>query len=514
MSGRERGNGAGGAARDGTAAAAATPAEVTRHDAIVIGGGPGGYATAFRAAARGLDVALVEQEEVGGVCLHRGCIPSKAVLHVAGVLEEANRAEVLGLRLRSDGVDGDGLDAFRAGVIRRLHKGLDHLAGVRTTRYRGRGRVLAPDADPAATSGPGAHHLVEVTDAEGGALHLDAPHVVVATGSRPRHLDALPVDGEIVQTSDEALWFTTPPERAVIVGAGAIGVEFASMWAPMGTHVRLVEALDRILPLEDADSSAALADAYRGRGIDVHTSALVRGAMVEGGVAELDVEVDGDARVLTADRVLVAVGRDPNTGGLGLEELGVLDARGYVVTDAWGATEVDGLWAVGDVRPTLALAHAAFAEGLTVGDRLAGVGGATAVDHTHTPRVTYSHPEVASVGLTEAQAVERFGRAQVVATTTSLKGNAKAIIAGSDGQVKVVHLAGQAPVGAPGDAGPVLGVHVVGPQATELIAAATLATTWEAVPEELAGIAHVHPSLSEAIGEAYLAAAGLPLHGT
>ncbi len=475
-----------------------------RHDAVVIGGGPGGYATAFRAAARGLDVALVEEAELGGVCLHRGCIPSKAILHVAGVLEEANRAEVLGLRVRAEGIDGEGLDAFRSGVIRRLHKGLDHLADARTTRYRGRGRLLAVGDD---------HLDVEVTGAEGVTTHLSAPHVVVATGSRPRTLDALPVDGEVVQTSDEALWFTTPPERAVIVGGGAIGVEFASMWAPMGTEVTVVEALDRLLPLEDPDSSAALTDAYRRRGIEVLTSAVVGGVRVTGDRAELDVEVDGGARTLTADRVLVAVGRDPTTAGLGLEELGVLDGRGAVVTDAFGATAVKGLWAVGDVRPTLALAHAAFAEGLVVGDRIAGVEDVGAVDHTHTPRVTYSHPEVASVGLTEGQAVERFGRDRVVATTTSLQGNAKAIIAGSDGSVKVVHLSGQAPVGAPGDGGPVLGVHVVGPQATELIAAATLVTTWDAVPAELASIAHVHPSLSEAIGEAYLAAAGLPLHG-
>ena len=481
-----------------------TPDAIT-HDAVVIGGGPGGYATAFRAAARGLDVALVEEAEVGGVCLHRGCIPSKAVLHVAGVLEEANRAEVLGLRLRSEGVDGEGLDAFRAGVIRRLHKGLDHLADARTTRYHGRGRVRP--------AGDGDHLVVEVTDAGGATSHLAAPHVVIATGSRPRTLDALPVDGTVVQTSDEALWFTTPPERAVIVGAGAIGVEFASMWAPMGTRVTLVEALDRVLPLEDADSSAVLTDAYRRRGIEVLTSAVVRGVSVDAGVAEVDVEVDGQRRTLTADRVLVAVGRSPNSAEVGLAELGVLDERGHVVTDPWGATEVAGLWAVGDVRPTLALAHAAFAEGLVVGDRIAAVEGVAPVDHTHTPRVTYSHPEVASVGLTEAQAVERFGRDRVVATTTSLTGNAKAIIAGSGGSVKVLHLSGEVPVGAPGDGGPVLGVHVVGPQATELIAAATLATTWDAVPAELAAIPHVHPSLSEAIGEAYLAAAGLPLHG-
>jgi len=473
-----------------------------RHDVVVIGGGPGGYATAFRASLRGLDVALVERDRVGGTCLHRGCIPSKAILHVAGVLDEVARAEVLGLRLTHDGLDGDALGAFRDGVITRLHKGLEHLVAARTTRYDGHGRLEVEDGT----------RTVTVMAGDGTVRQLVADHVVLATGSVPRPLAELPVDHEVVQTSDDALWFTTPPQRAVIVGGGAVGVEFASMWAPMGTEVTIVEALDRLLPLEDSDSSAALEAAFRRRGVQVVSDGRVGGVTVTGGRAVLDVEVAGATRRLEADRVLVAVGRAPCTDDLGARELGLLDDRGYVVTDAVGATSMHHVWAVGDVRPTLALAHAAFAEGMVVADRIAGIA-TPAVDHTYTPRVTYSHPEVASVGLTEAAAVERFGREEVVATTTSLRGNAKAIIAGSDGQVKVVHRAGAPPVGAPGDGGAVLGVHVVGPQATELIAAATLATTWDAVPVELAAITHAHPSLAEAIGEAYLAAAGLPLHG-
>jgi dihydrolipoamide dehydrogenase len=488
-----------------TAGSAAGPAaEPRRHDVVVVGGGPGGYATAFRAALRGLDVALIEQDLIGGTCLHRGCIPSKAILHVAGVLAEVQRAEVLGLTVSGAGIDGEALGVFRDGVVTKLHKGLEHLASTRTTRYQGRGRLRDRVAG---------HLEVEVTAADGGSTVLSAPHVVLATGSRPKLVPALPVDGEVVQTSDEALWFTSAPEQAVIVGAGAIGVEFASMWAPMGSHVTLVEALDRVLPLEDADSSAALTAAYRRRGIEVLTSTQVRGVAVEDRIATVDVEVDGEPRLLTADRVLVAIGRTPNTAGTGAEELGVLDERGYVVTDAFGATEVDGLWAVGDVRPTLALAHAAFAEGAVVADRIAGHPDVRPLDHVHTPRVTYSHPEVASVGLTEAEARQRYGDDAVTTTTSTLRGNAKAIIAGSDGMVKLVHLAGAAPVGAPGDGGAVLGVHIVGPQATELITAATLATSWEAVPVELAAITHAHPSLSEAVGEAYLAAVGLPLHG-
>jgi dihydrolipoamide dehydrogenase len=474
------------------------------HDIVVLGGGPGGYATAFRAAARGLDVALVEAEEVGGTCLHRGCIPSKAILYVAEVLEEVHRSEVMGLRLSFDGIDGENLAAYRREVITALHKGLDFLVSKRTTRHRGRGRLVTGDDGRVA---------VEVAG-EDGPTPVEGRHVVLATGSSPRWLPGVDVDGEVVQTSDEALWFTAPPERAVVIGAGAIGMEFASMWAPMGTQVTVVEALDRVLPLEDADCSAAVTRAYQRRGIDVLTSARVTSVRRDGGLARVEVEVDGEARSIEADRVLVAIGRGPNTADVGAAELGVLDDRGFAATDAWGATDVEGLWAVGDVRPTLALAHAAFAEGFAVADRIAEVEHAQPVDHTHTPRVTYCHPEVASVGLTEAEAREQHGDDAVAVTTSSLKHNAKGILAGSDGFIKVVHARGTAPAGAVGDGGPVLGVHVVGPHATDLIAEATLATSWEAIPTELAAITHAHPTLYEAMGEAFQSAAGLPFHGS
>jgi dihydrolipoamide dehydrogenase len=475
------------------------------HDVVVLGGGPGGYAAAFRAVARGLDVALIEADKVGGTCLHRGCVPSKAILHVAEVLEEVHRGEVLGLKLRYDGLDGDGLDAFRAGVVTSLHKGLDFLATKRTTRHEGWGRLVRTEAGKVA---------VDVTGDDGATTRVEGRHVVLATGSVPRSLPGVEIDGEVVQTSDQALWFTEPPQRAVVIGAGAIGMEFASMWAPMGTEVTVVEALDRVLPLEDADCSAAVEKAYRRRGIDVLTSARVQAVDRDGDLARVVVEVDGDTRTLEADRVLVAIGRGPNTADAGADALGILDERGFVVTDEWGATSVDGLWAVGDVLPTLALAHAAFAEGFAVADRIAEVPHTRPVDHAHTPRVTYCHPEVASVGLTEAQARERLGADAVATTTSSLRHNAKGILAGSDGFVKVVHAKGEPPVGAPGDGGPVLGVHIVGPHATDLIAEATLATAWEAMPTELAAITHAHPTLYEAMGEAFQSAAGLPFHGS
>jgi dihydrolipoamide dehydrogenase len=484
----------------------AASSDAPQHDVVIVGGGPGGYAVAFRAAARGLDVAMVEEAEVGGTCLHRGCIPSKSILHVAEVLEEVHRADTLGLKLIFDGLDGESLAAFRTGVISQLHKGLEFLVTKRTTLHRGRGRIVRGDNGALA---------VEVAPTNGGeAIRVRGRHVVLATGSYPRTIPGIDIDGEVVQTSDQGLWFTQAPDHAVVVGAGAIGMEFASMWRPFGSRVTVVEALDRVLPLEDADSSKALAKAYRRRGIEVLTSTQLQTIAVTDGRARVTVAgPDGDVRDLDVDRVLIAIGRGPNTADTGAQELGVLDERGFAVTDAYGATAVEGLWAVGDVRPTLALAHAAFAEGFVVADRIAGLDDVVPVDHVHTPRVTYCHPEVASVGLTEAQARERDGDEAVSVTTYSMKANAKGIIAGSDGHVKVVHASSGSPVGAPGDGGAVLGVHLVGPHATDLIGEATLATAWGAVPAELAAITHAHPSLYEAMGEAFQAAAGLPFHG-
>lgn len=286
------------------------------------------------------------------------------------------------------------------------------------------------------------------------------------------------------------------------------------MWAPMGTDVTVIEALDRALPLEDPDSSKAIERAFRKRGIEVMTSANVTSVTRDGDIGRVSVDVGDESRDLEADVVLVAVGRGPNTADIGVDDLGVLDDRGFVMTDAFGATDVDGLWAVGDLRPTLALAHAAFAEGFVVADRIAGVQRVMPVDHVQTPRVTYCHPEVASVGLTEPEARERLGDDAVSTTTYSLKANAKGIIAGSNGFVKVVtRTAPETAAGDDEDTGEVLGVHIVGPHATDLIAEATLATHWEALPVELAAITHAHPTLYEALGEAFQAAAGLPFHG-
>jgi dihydrolipoamide dehydrogenase len=280
-------------------------------------------------------------------------------------------------------------------------------------------------------------------------------------------------------------------------------MEFASMWRPMGTEVTVVEALDRALPLEDADSSRAIQRAFTKAGIEVLTGARVASVkLADYDEAHVALEMGGQTRTITSDVVLVAVGRGPNTAETGAQELGILDDRGFVKADAYGRTEVDGVWAVGDVLPTLALAHAAFAEGFVVADVIAGED-TVPVDYAQVPRVTYCHPEVASVGLTEQQAVEQLGADRVATTTYDLRANAKGIIAGQGGHVKLVHEQG----------GETLGVHIVGPHATDLIAEATLATSWGALPSEMAAITHAHPTLYEAIGEAFLAAAGTPFHG-
>ena len=473
----------------------------TVHDIVVIGGGPGGYGVAFRAAARDLDVAMVEADRMGGTCLNRGCIPSKSILHVAGVLEDVRRAGDFGLDVTFNGLDGEALDAFREQVMGQLRTGLTALAEQRTTYVEGYGRL---------TRAQGEVKEVEVELADGGTQTLRGRHVVLATGSVPRVPGGWEVDGEVVQTSDQALWFTTAPAKAVIIGAGAIGMEFASMWEPMGTQVTVVEALDRVLPLEDPDSSKAVARAFKKRGIDVRTGTKVVGVNRDGDTGRVVVEQDGQVDELTADVVLVAIGRGPNTADTGAEEAGVLDDRGFADTDDLGRTKLPGVWAVGDVRPTLALAHAAFAEGFAVADAIAGLD-PRPVDHVQTPRVTYCHPEVASVGLTEQEARDAHG--EVVTTKYSLKANAKGIIHDSAGFVKVVAARVDESPAHPDGIGATLGVHVVGPMATDIIGEAALATSWEALPSEVAAITHAHPSLYEAMGEAFMAVAGVPFHG-
>jgi dihydrolipoamide dehydrogenase len=449
-------------------------------DIVILGGGPGGYATALRAAARGMSVKMVaELKEVGGTCLHLGCVPSKALLHAASVQAEYQRLTHQEGTSAAVGLTPDHLMRLRDSVVGRLHGGLTDLLrsrGIEVVDARGR------------VSGPG---TVEAA----GEL-VEGRAVVVATGSVPRHLPNLDVDGEVVVTSDHALTLHRIPEAPVVVGGGAIGVEFASMWSDLGASVTVLEVMDRLLPLEDESSSAFLQRSFKRRGIDVKVSSTVERLERRGDRAVLHLH---DGTTVESDLVLVAVGRVPNTGGSGADEMGLVDARGFVEVTPDGRTRVPGVWAVGDVVPTLALAHAAFAEGFVVADAVAGHP-SPPVDYEMVPRVTYCHPEVASVGLTEAQARQRYSDVAVV--TTSMAGNARVVIEDGAGQLKLVTRAD----------GELVGVHIVGPMATELIAEATLATTWGALVEEAAAVVHAHPTVSESFREAALSAAGLPFH--
>jgi len=456
-------------------------------DIVVLGGGPGGYAVALRAVTRGQTVTIVEADKVGGTCLHWGCIPSKAMLYVGEVLDTVARGERFGLDLAVNGVSVEGIGAFRQMVVGNLHKGLAGLLRSRNVEVVEGSGTVADD---------GRTVLVGDQRVSGNAL-------VVATGSRVRSLPGIDVDGSVVITSDEATRLPRIPRRALVIGSGAVGLEFASLWRSLGAEeVTVVEVLDRIAPLEDPDLSKQLARNYRKRGITTLAPARVESIKVEGATARVEI-VEGEAtRELNVDTVLVAVGRAPRTDGVGLAELGIVGERGYATVDEWCRTPADGVFAVGDVLapPSLALAHAAFAEGFLVADVIAGVGEPQPIDYAAVPRVTYTSPEVASVGLTEPQA--RDAGHDVVASQYALRGNAKGIIHDSDGFVKVV---------AARD-GEVLGVHVVGPHATDLIAEAQLITAWGALPSEVAQLVHPHPTLAEAIGEAHLAAAGTPFH--
>jgi dihydrolipoamide dehydrogenase len=463
----------------------------TETDVIVIGGGTGGYSTALRAAALGLKVVLAERDKVGGTCLHRGCVPSKAMLHAAELIDGVAEArERWGVEARVDSVDWPALVATRDDIVSRNHRGVEghlnhagievlpgsaELTGPRTVRVEGHGEVRARRG------------------------------VVLATGSRPRTLPGLVPDGRRVVTSDDALFAPGLPESVLVLGGGAIGVEYASFHRSMGAAVVLVEAADRLVPLEDADVSRHLTRGLKKRGIDVQTGArLLETAVVEDGIRATVRTARGETRAVEAQRLLVAVGRAPVTDGLGLRSAGLAtDERGHVAPVDWSRLEtaVPGIHVVGDLLPppSLGLAHASFAEGLLVAESLAGLA-TRPVDYAAVPRVTYSSPQTAAVGLSEAEA--RAGGLDVRVNTMPLTAVAKGMVHGQGGMVKVV---------AERD-GRVVGVHLVGPHVSEMIAESQLIVGWDAEPADVAAHVHPHPTLSEAVGEAFLTLAGRGLH--
>jgi len=452
-----------------------------RFDLVVLGAGSGGYACALRAAQLGLTVALVEKGKLGGTCLHTGCIPTKALLHAAEVADSARDSERFGVSVSFEGIDMGGVNKYKDGVVARLYAGLTGLVkGRGITVVEGEGRLVGP-------------RTVEVNGEEyvGGAL-------VLASGSYPRSLPGLEVDGHRVLTSEHALGLDHVPGSVVVLGGGVIGCEFASVWRSFGADVTIVEALPRLVAAEDPDVSTALQRAFRKRGIDVMVDTPFES--VEPTDEGVRVTVRGGGTV-EAELLLVAVGRGPATDGLGYETQGVATDGGFVLTDEHLRTNVEGVYAVGDIVPGLQLAHRGFAQGIFVAEHVAGLE-PVPVDESTIPRVTYCDPEVASVGLDEATARSTYGENGVETLTYDLAGNGKSQILRTQGFVKLVRAKD----------GPVVGVHIVGARAGELIGEAQLIVGWDAFPEDVAPLLHAHPTQNEAVGEAHLALAGKALH--
>jgi dihydrolipoamide dehydrogenase len=449
-------------------------------DLVILGGGSGGYACALRAAELDLSVIMIEQEKVGGTCLHRGCIPTKALLHAAEVADSARDGEKVGVRSSVEGIDMAGVNGYKDAVVDRLYKGLTGLVKSRNiTVVQGSGRLTS------ATT-------VEVD----GTAYTASKALVLATGSYSRSLPGLDIDGTRIITSDHALSLDHVPSSAVVLGGGVIGVEFASVWRSFGAEVTIVEALPHLVPTEDEASSKLLERAFRRRGINFSLGVRFASAKVTDTGVTVTLE---DGKTIDGELLLVAVGRGPVSDNLGYAEAGLTMDRGFVTVDARCRTNLPNVFAIGDLRPGLQLAHVGFAEGIMVAEEVAGLNPPT-IDYDGVPRVTYCEPEVASVGLTSAQATERGY--DVVEFSYDFAGNGRAQILQTAGAIKVV---------AAKD-GPVLGIHMVGSRVGDLIAEAQLITNWEALPIEVAQLIHPHPTLSEAVGEAHLALAGKPLH--
>jgi len=449
-------------------------------DLVVLGGGSGGYAAALRATELGMSVALVEKDKVGGTCLHVGCIPTKALLHAAEIADSTRDAAKFGVTAEFQGVDVPGVLAYKDEVIQSKWKGLQGLLKARgITTIAGEGKLVAP-------------HTVQV-----GADTYTGKNVVLATGSYTRTIPGLELGGRIIG-SEQALQLDFVPQKAIVLGGGVIGVEFSSVWKSWGADVTIIEALPHLVPNEDESISKQFERAFRKRGIDFKVGVRFQSATQDDNGVTVTLE---NGETLQGDILLVAVGRGPVTAGLGFEEAGVTIDRGFVITDERLATGVPGLYAVGDIVPGLQLAHRGFQQGIFVAEEIAGLK-PVVISDVNIPKVTYSDPEVASIGLSEAKAVEAHGADAIATYDYNLAGNGKSHILHTSGSIKVVRLKD----------GPVLGVHMIGARVGELIGEAQLAVNWEAYPEDIAPLIHAHPTQNEALGEAFLALAGKPLH--
>jgi len=449
-------------------------------DVVVLGGGSGGYATALRAAQLDLSVALIEKDKLGGTCLHRGCIPTKALLHAGEIADQTRESEQFGIKAELVGVDMAGVNAYKDGVVARLHKGLQGLvSAAKITYVEGTGKLVGPTT-------------VEVNGAQ-----YTGRNLVLATGSYSKSLPGLDLDGERVITSEQALLLDRVPSSVIVLGGGVIGVEFASVWRSFGADVTIVEALPRLVAAEDEDCSKQLERAFRKRGIAFKVGKPFE--KVER--TDAGVRVTAGGETIEAELMLVAVGRGPVTANIGYEEQGLTMDRGFVPTDERLRTNLAGVYAVGDIVPGLQLAHRGFQQGIFVAEEIAGLNPAV-IDENGIPRVTYCDPEIASMGLTEAKAKEQYGGDKVKTYNYNLGGNGKSQILKTAGFVKLVSLVD----------GPVVGVHMVGARVGELVGEAQLIYNWEAYPAEVAQLVHAHPTQTEALGEAHLALAGKPLH--
>ncbi|RLP76942.1 dihydrolipoyl dehydrogenase [Mycetocola tolaasinivorans] len=449
-------------------------------DIVVLGGGSGGYAAALRASELGFSVALIEKDKVGGTCLHRGCIPTKALLHAAEVADVTREAAQFGISATLNGVDMAGVTAYRENIISKKYKGLQGLVKARKiTTIEGEGRLTAPNT-------------VQVGDQT-----IVGKHVVLATGSYSRSLPGLEIGGRVM-TSEQALELPFVPGSVAILGGGVIGVEFASVWKSFGSDVTIIEGLPHLVPNEDEAISKGLERAFRKRGINYSLGIRFQSVTQHENGVVVTLE---DGKTIEAEILLVAVGRGPATANLGFEEVGVTIDRGFVITNERLQTNIPNLWAVGDIVPGLQLAHRGFQQGIFVAEEIAGLN-PVIIEDVNIPKVTYSEPEVASVGLTEAKAKEQYGADSITSYDYNLAGNGKSEILGTAGNVKVVRV----------NDGPVVGVHMIGARVGELIGEAQLIVNWEAHPEDIAPLIHAHPTQNEALGEAFLYLAGKPLH--
>ncbi|GAA3975153.1 dihydrolipoyl dehydrogenase [Thermobifida alba] len=448
-------------------------------DLVILGAGSGGYAAAIRASELGMRVALIEKDKLGGTCLHYGCIPTKALLHAGEVADTVRASEKFGVQSSFGAIDMAGVHKYKDKVVSGLHRGLTGLIkshGI--TVVEGEGKLTGVD---------------EVT--VNGAVYKGA-NIVLATGSQARSLPGLDLDGERIITSYEALRLDRVPKSAIILGGGVIGVEFASVWRSFGAEVTIVEALPHLVPAEEESSSKLLERAFRKRGIKFELGSPFESVKT----TETGVSMTlANGKTVEGELLLVAVGRSPVSQGLGFEEAGIRLERGFVQVDENLHTGVGNIYAVGDLIPTLQLAHVGFAEGIFVAEHIAGLNPVN-IDYDGVPRVTYSDPEVASVGITSKTAAERG--IETTEFVYNLAGNGKSQILQTQGAVKVI---------AAKD-GPVLGVHMVGSRVGELVTEGQLIYNWEALPSEVAQLIHAHPTQSEALGEAHLALAGKPLH--